>query len=256
MALLSKFSNWQEANIKGKCGDTRDMPDNRIIRNFYNDIKDWFIYFKVEVLLGLEKYIPVSVCVPLIKTADDLIFLLEKRSSNVKHSREISFPGGFIEKGESPEEAARRELKEEVLIASEEIEKFLKLGILISPLGYLIHIFISILNISRNDLSVFNKKEVDNLILIPMKEIMMMKPEMYHVKLKIFPYDELENGKKNWLLPVEKLKLGSRYLKPWGGKSYRVIVYNYNGEPIWGITGEIIYEIVKMLKEGCLKLLN
>jgi len=49
IALLSKFSNWQEANIKGKCGDIRDMPDNRIIRNFYNDIKDWLIYFK-EVL--------------------------------------------------------------------------------------------------------------------------------------------------------------------------------------------------------------
>ncbi len=210
----------------------------------------------MEVLLGLEKYIPVSVCVPLIKTADDLMFLLEKRSSNVKHSREISFPGGFIEKGESPEEAARRELKEEILISSGKIEKFFKLGILISPLGYLIHVFISILNIDRNELSVFNEREIDKLILIPMKEIMVMKPEMYHVKLKIFPYDELENGKKKWLLPVENLKLGSRYLKPWGGKSYRVIVYNYKDEVIWGITGEIIYEIAKMSKAGYLKFLN
>ncbi|WP_457569494.1 flavodoxin family protein [Desulfurobacterium sp.] len=49
--VLCRFNGWDEANINGKCGVIADLPDNRTISNFREDMQDWFMYF-MEVFHG------------------------------------------------------------------------------------------------------------------------------------------------------------------------------------------------------------
>jgi len=64
-----------------------------------------------------------SVLVPLIEINNEFNLIFEVRSMSIKSQPgEISFPGGRIEDGESPLEAAVRETFEETGIAIENIE--------------------------------------------------------------------------------------------------------------------------------------
>ncbi len=59
--------------------------------------------------------IPAAVLVPLVERDSELTVLLTQRTAHLKrHSGQISFPGGRLELGETPREAALREAWEEV----------------------------------------------------------------------------------------------------------------------------------------------
>ena len=69
-----------------------------------------------------------AVLVPLICRGDDLHVLLTQRTAHLsQHAGQIAFPGGRLDEGETPLQAALRETFEETGIA----ERFIK------PLGYL-----------------------------------------------------------------------------------------------------------------------
>ncbi|MFN3284604.1 MAG: NUDIX domain-containing protein, partial [Pseudothermotoga sp.] len=56
-----------------------------------------------------------AVCVPIVFLDDEPYLILIRRSRRLRrHPGQISFPGGFVEKGETPLEAAVREMKEEI----------------------------------------------------------------------------------------------------------------------------------------------
>lgn len=56
-----------------------------------------------------------AVCVPVLYIENQPYLVLIRRSRKLKrHPGQISFPGGFIEEGESPLQAAIREMREEI----------------------------------------------------------------------------------------------------------------------------------------------
>lgn len=56
-----------------------------------------------------------AVAITLIEEADSTAFILTRRAANLRnHSGQMALPGGRLEKGEGAEEAALRELSEEV----------------------------------------------------------------------------------------------------------------------------------------------
>ena len=64
-----------------------------------------------------------SVLVPVVERAGELNLLFEVRAKNMKSQPgEICFPGGHVEKGETPQQAALRETFEEIGIDRQKIE--------------------------------------------------------------------------------------------------------------------------------------
>lgn len=62
-----------------------------------------------------------SVLIPIVNTDSGDALLMEVRSLHVKQPGEVCFPGGRIEKGETPEAAAVRETCEELGLNPEDI---------------------------------------------------------------------------------------------------------------------------------------
>jgi 8-oxo-dGTP pyrophosphatase MutT (NUDIX family) len=71
----------------------------------------------------LTEFRPAAVLVPMVETPQGLSLLFELRSDTLTTSAgEVCFPGGGIEPGETPEQAALRELQEELAISSEGVQ--------------------------------------------------------------------------------------------------------------------------------------
>lgn len=126
-----------------------------------------------------------AVLVLLTKNNDTTEFeiLLTLRSNNIRHSGQISCPGGFIEPGEEPVTAALREVYEEVGIPSDNI---LILGILsdlyVQPSNSLITPVLAYIDFI-SDLKI-NKNEVEEVFFVKLNNLIdegMFKKELWNL---------------------------------------------------------------------------
>lgn len=180
-----------------------------------------------------------SILVPLLQVQDELHLLFEIRSENLKtQPGEVCFPGGRIEKDESPEQCALRETAEELGLEEERIELFGPLDYIVTPYNLILYPFLGALpKIPLKDFS-FNPHEVSSLFTVPLNFFMENPPldHSIHVKTEVdddFPFDKIQNGRNyNW-------KIGS----------YPVLFYEYGPYIIWGMTARIVKNLVEILTE-------
>lgn len=92
--------------------------------------------------------------------------------------------------------------------------------------------------------SFIDSREVDEFFTMPISHFKKVGVEKYYVRLEIQPSFIDECGKEVTLFPSKDLGLPDKYQKPWGGKKYRVLVYKTDRGLIWGITAEILYELL------------
>jgi len=200
-------------------------------------------------VLGRERYFCSAVLITLVLIDGEYNFLFQIRASNIKQEGEISFPGGKHDPNTDSDfsQTAIRETMEELGIAKEKIEIIGRLDIFIAPMGVLIEPFIGCLNISNLSELNINRKEVEDVFLLPVSFFENNPPKEYKARVIVEP-SYFENGKEIILLPVKKLGLPEIYNKPWGGTIHRIFVYETKKGPIWGITAELIYAFVSLLK--------
>lgn len=197
---------------------------------------------KIKAKVQGRKPLPVdvknrfSVMIPLIKRDGEIHLLFEKRALTLRNQPgEISFPGGRIEKGESPREAAVRETAEELLISEREIEIYSEGDFVVNPYAAIIYTFVGEIKKDFDKISP-SEDEVEKVFTVPLSYFLKTKPKSYKINLRVernkeFPYHLIPNG-VNY-----KFKRGRE----------EVLFYEYEDEIIWGFTAKMARRFVENL---------
>lgn len=215
------------------------MPLLELLKNSIDD---------KDRIIGRERYFNSSVLVALCNLKGIPHFIFQKRSPHIRQGGEISFPGGgYEEKDKTFLETALRETVEEIGVARERIEVIGKVGTMIIPTGVLVEAYLGHIHIDNMDDFNINRDEVEKLIFIPVDFFRTTKPRVEKIGITSHPR-YIEDGIEK-LFPARELNLPDMYHKPWTSKPRSVNFFFYEGETIWGITADIIIEVVKLIDE-------
>ncbi|MFZ5968019.1 MAG: NUDIX hydrolase [Bacillota bacterium] len=183
-------------------------------------------------------YQEFSIFVPLVHVNDELQLLFEVRSETLRNQPgEICFPGGRIEKFETPEQAALRETSEELNISLTLLEVLAPLDYIVTPFNVILYPFLGTLNIQNMDEIQFNRDEVAEIFTVPLSFFINQPPITHYINITTspnqdFPFDMIQNGERyNWRV----------------GK-YPVLFYEYQDKIIWGMTARIVKSFIESIK--------
>ncbi|MBR7045993.1 MAG: CoA pyrophosphatase [Lachnospiraceae bacterium] len=193
-----------------------------------------------------EQYPPGSsaVLIPILEEADTLQILLEVRSFRLRSQPgEICFPGGRIERGETPLEAALRETREELLVGEDQIRILGQLPRTTGPSLAPLYVFAGLLTNYRES---FSEEEVAYIMKVPLRYFLEHEPEHHRVRFKSVPDEDF---------PYDLIPGGRDYR--WREKSYDIPFYrgiragqenSSEGPVLWGMTARVLDQFAKLLK--------
>ena len=175
-----------------------------------------------------------AVLLPLVEYNGKLNILFEIRRSDIPNGGEICFPGGRIEKNETALQAAIRETCEELLIDADQIEVLGELKGEQHSLSAGISSWIAYLHDYH---LTYSRDESENIFLIPLDELLSMKPIISESQYKRefrddFPFDLIPGG------------------KDYPFRSRKTMMYFYQTEygVIWGLTASILHRFLELCK--------
>lgn len=176
-----------------------------------------------------------AVLIPVVERDGRMQILFEVRASSVPQGGEICFPGGAVEPGETPEQAAVRETTEELLIEERQITVVAPLFEMAGPGGTWISSYLGEL---KGYADTRSEDEVDRTFLLPISELAQMEPVISHLSLKVdeteeFPYELIPGGRA---YPLRRLPRAYYFYKTEHGV-------------IWGMTAELLYHTLRLWKE-------
>lgn len=194
------------------------------------------LHGRKPTLIDMEKCRRSAVVIPLIENDKGYEVLFEVRSDKLKRQPgEICFPGGACEAYETPEEGAKREICEELLIDPEQVEIVAPMNILFTPFNMVIYPYLGLLK-GYND--TFGKDEVQEVFTVPLKTFLEEEPDVYYNKIYTEPSEDF---------PWQKVEGGNKY--HWASGIYPVLFYEYEGRVIWGMTARIMHSAAKTILE-------
>lgn len=178
-------------------------------------------------LIGADECVKSAVCIPLIRTEQGYEVLFEVRSSKIMHQPgDVCFPGGMLEAGETPEEAAAREMTEELLITREQFHIFGLMDVLYTGHRLLMYPYAAELYDYKGT---YSKDEVGEVFTVPLTFFLYTEPDVYQVEAQVFPGEDF---------PYNLVYGGKKY--QWRKRKEDVLFYQYEGHVIWGLTAKII----------------
>lgn len=187
--------------------------------------------------VDIERYYAVTVPLIFNDKTQKWEVLYEVRSEHVSQPREVSFPGGRVEEGESFRQAAVRETCEELLIDKENIDVIGELDYLINAGVLEIRCFlIRLQGVKLEDIRP-NADEVDHIFTVPLSFLLKEEPLASELSMRVednanFPYELIPNGK------AYKFSRGKNV----------ILFYRYNEHIIWGFTAKMTNSFIKILK--------
>ena len=172
-----------------------------------------------------------AVLLPLLDTEQGEQILFEVRAKALKvQPGEICFPGGSIEKGETPGAAAVRETCEELLVHPDNIHIVQELPFLTGPGGAPVQAYVGHLTDYHGT---FSRDEVDHILKVPLSWLKGNPPREAEAELITVPGDDF---------PFELIPGGRNY--PFRKGRKRFYFYPRKEGVIWGLTAEILYTYV------------
>lgn len=179
-----------------------------------------------------------AVILPVINIDGVDSILFEVRTDKLSlNPGEICFPGGKIEEGESPKEAALRECNEEIGLSFDNIDVITELDTFVSNINIIIYPFLAYI---KGDYKFsINESEVKEILTIPLDYLVNMEPITAYNKLITLPSDDF---------PFENIINGENYKFREG--RYRVLFYKYKDYVIWGMTARILENFLNKIKNN------
>ena len=197
-----------------------------------------------------DHHVPIGECwakhfavvLPLVDLDDGAgpRILYEVRAQKLdRQPGEVCFPGGQIEEGETPLEAAIRETEEELGICRGAVEIITELVTICTRAGSQIHCFIGIIDKDDFKSMTVSRAEVDEIFTVPVEDLMNTECEVYwnvlrELPTKNFPYDRVNSG--------EAYK--------WKDGKAPVPVFDVNERIIWGLTGRMTREFIEVMRRS------
>jgi len=192
----------------------------------------------------IGRYGYYAVLLPLIERDGALHLLYELRAAELDvQPGEISFPGGRVEPGETPREAALRETAEELGVAAREIEFLAPLNYIVTYSSFTLYSFLGKIEWEALAAAAPNRAEVAETFLVPLDWLLTHEPKVYINRIVPQPAPDL---------PVDTLTglfSGGRYA--WRTGENTVPVYTEpGGRVIWGLTARLTQDFVRLWKDA------
>jgi 8-oxo-dGTP pyrophosphatase MutT (NUDIX family) len=166
----------------------------------------------------LATAVGAAVLVPVTFRADGGSIILTERSSKLrKHSGQVAFPGGRIDAGETPLEAALREAEEEIALSRKAVEPIGYLPSYYTGTGYRITPTVAL--VDPDTALTPNPEEVERVFEVPL----------------------------DVLFDMARYRLESRV---WEGRERRYYVVDHPDAYIWGATAALIRILYERLSQA------
>lgn len=176
-----------------------------------------------------------AVLVPLVEREEGLSLLFQVRADTLRRQPgEVCFPGGRMEAGESPAQAALRETEEELAISASAIQVIGQMDYLVHQGKFVIYpVLAQVEPQAADNLTIF-PPEVKETFYVPLEFFRQTPPRCYGWNMvPEVPPD----------FPYEELGIARDY--PWRRGWSEVPVYRYDGHVIWGLTGRIVSALME-----------
>jgi len=115
-------------------------------------------------------------------------------------------------------------------------------------MGAVIDAYIGRILLDSIDSFRINRDEVDEVFTVPADDFLRMNCEVYSVSLEIQPH-VTDSAGREIIFPAKELGLPERYHGKWGGKVHDVYLYRTEHGIIWGLTAEIIRDVMELASE-------
>ena len=148
--------------------------------------------------------------------------------------REICFPGGARDPGETALENAVRETSEELCLAPDRIHVIAQMDTMLTAYNNEVSVFLC--ELEGYEMT-YSKAEVGELFTVPLRYFLDHPPASYQIDVTETPQEDF---------PYDRVPGGRNYY--WRQGSRKVYFYDdYKGNTIWGLTAYIMQSVAKIL---------
>ncbi|WP_270367264.1 NUDIX hydrolase [Eubacterium ramulus] len=190
----------------------------------------------MPTFIGMDQCHQAAVCIPLLKNASggyDVLF--EVRAATIAHQPgDVCLPGGMVEEGETPREAALRELQEELLLNKDQICYLGDMDKLYTGSRLIMYSFAAEVTEYQNT---FSPAEVDEVFHVPLEFFLHTEPKCYITRARVEPGEDF---------PYDLICGGREY--NWRSRKEDVCFYQYEGHVIWGLTAKVIRAFAEVVR--------